>query len=66
VVEGYTERVRALLLAHGCTYLRPGKGDHELWLCPGSTRPVVVDGRMMSRHTANGVLKQAGIKDRIR
>jgi hypothetical protein len=38
-----------------------GKGDHEIWLCPKSRRPIVVDNRIKSRHTANGILKQAGL-----
>lgn len=62
MVQGYTARVKAILREHGCEYLRPGKGDHEVWLCPGATRPIIVDGKIMSRHAANGVLKQAGIK----
>ena len=40
---------------------RVGKGDHDVWAKPGS-RSVVVDNGMLSRHTANAVLKQAGIK----
>lgn len=65
MVRGYTADVRELLAANGCTFLRAGKGDHELWSCPGAARPVVVDGRIMSRHLANEVLKQAGIKAKI-
>jgi predicted RNA binding protein YcfA (HicA-like mRNA interferase family) len=45
--------------------LRAGKGDHEIWTSPGSDRPIVVDGKIMSRHTANAILKQAGIKRKL-
>jgi HicA toxin of bacterial toxin-antitoxin, len=62
VVQGYTARLKEVLRAHGCTFLRSGKGDHEVWLSPNAARPFVVDGRIMSRHMANAVLKQAGIK----
>ena len=65
MVQGYTQRVRAMLAAHGCRFLRPGRGDHELWACPGGGRPVVVDGKIMSRHLANAVLRQAGLSERI-
>lgn len=65
MVQGYTSRLKAILREHGCTFERPGKGDHEVWSCPEATRPVIVDGRIMSRHTANEVLKQAGIKAKI-
>ena len=50
---------------HGWTYLRPGKGDHEIWAKPGAANAIVVDGKIMSRHTANAVLKQAGIKAKL-
>ena len=62
MAQGYTPRVKALLLEHGCRLLRQGKGDHEVWLCPGGRKPVVVDGKIMSRHSANAVLRDAGIK----
>ncbi|MGA9268883.1 MAG: type II toxin-antitoxin system HicA family toxin [Rhodomicrobium sp.] len=40
---------------------RQGKGDHEIWFSPISKRYFTVDGKIKSRHTANEVLKQAGI-----
>jgi hypothetical protein len=42
--------------------VRPGKGDHEIWFSPLSKRHFPVDSKIMSRHTANGVLKQAGLE----
>jgi len=42
-----------------------GKGDHEVWRCPNASQPVIVDGKIQSRHTANAVLKQAGIDAKI-
>jgi len=45
----------------GCRFDRQGAGDHEIWLCPRSKRPITVDNNIKSRHTANGVLKQAGL-----
>ena len=65
MVQGYTALVRAILLEEGCRLMRQGKGDHEIWSCPRADRPVIVDGKIMSRHTANGVLKQAGIGRKI-
>ena len=65
MVQGYTKALRRILLAHGCHYVRPGKGDHEIWTCPGAKRPIVVDGKVMSRTVANEILKQAGIKQKI-
>lgn len=37
-----------------------GKGDHEIWYSPVSKINFIVDGKILSRHTANAVMKQAG------
>jgi len=42
-------------------FKRQGKGDHEIWFSPVSQRNFVVDQVIKSRHTANAVLKQAGL-----
>jgi predicted RNA binding protein YcfA (HicA-like mRNA interferase family) len=57
----YTPDLKQLLNAVGCTFVRYGKGDHEIWFSPITQRRFVVDGSILSRHTANGVLKQAGL-----
>ena len=61
----YTPLLKKLLRRHGCQFERPGKGDHEIWYSPITDRRFVVDGAILSRHTANGVLKQAGVEDRF-
>jgi len=53
--------LRDALLAAGCYFHRPGKGDHEIWFSPLTQRPLTVDKKIKSRHTANAVLKQAGL-----
>lgn len=63
--SGYARRVKAILIEHGCALVRQGKGDHELWQSPISKTRFVVDGKIASRHLANAVLKQAGIKLKI-
>lgn len=50
-----------LLEDAGCRFERPGKGDHDIWFSPHTGVRFVVDGTIKSRHTANGVLKQAGL-----
>nr|WP_242036795.1 type II toxin-antitoxin system HicA family toxin [Leptolyngbya sp. FACHB-321] len=45
----------------GCFFERQGKGDHEIWYSPITERRFVVDSAIKSRHTANAVLKQAGL-----
>lgn len=60
-MASYEREVRKFLQEHGCHYVRPGKGDHEIWWSPIATRHITVDSKIKSRHTANEVLKQAGI-----
>jgi hypothetical protein len=57
----YTPKLKEILLAHGCTFDRLGRGDHEIWYSPITDRRFPVDHKVLSRHTANAVLKQAGI-----
>jgi hypothetical protein len=57
----YAPEVKRLLREHGCMVVRPGKGDHEIWHSPITARHFPVDSRIRSRHTANGILKQAGL-----
>lgn len=51
------------LEARGFRFLRAGKGSHEVW----GTRElrVSVPRKIVSRHTANGILKDAGIREKL-
>jgi hypothetical protein len=60
-MDNYTPAVKKLLRDAGCAVVRPGKGDHEIWQSPITNRHFPVDQAIKSRHTANGVLKQAGL-----
>jgi predicted RNA binding protein YcfA (HicA-like mRNA interferase family) len=60
MAELYRELV-SILRANGCSLVRPGKGSHEIWYSPVSKRHVTVPRSTKSRHTANDVLKQAGL-----
>jgi hypothetical protein len=42
-----------------------GKGDHEIWHSPITNQNITLDRGVMSRFTANAVLKRAGIKERL-
>lgn len=59
-MTSYTPEVIAMLLANGCRFVRHGKGDHDIWFSPITGRHFVVDQNILSRHTANAVMKQAG------
>ena len=61
MVGDFGTEVRRRLQAAGCFFKRPAKGDHELWYSPVSKRSFVVDGKIKSRHSANAIMKQAGL-----
>jgi predicted RNA binding protein YcfA (HicA-like mRNA interferase family) len=61
MAPSFTPRLVKILEEHGCRFERQGKGDHEIWFSPITNRRFVVDQKIQSRHTANAVLKQAGI-----
>ena len=54
----FTPRVKEVLREHGCQMERTGNGDHEIWYSPITQRRFPVDGKILSRHTANAVLTQ--------
>jgi HicA toxin of bacterial toxin-antitoxin, len=61
VTQSFTPDLKRLRLAAGCRFVRAGKGDHEIWHSPITQVHFVVDSKIRSRHTANAVLKQAGL-----
>ena len=60
----FEKKVREKLKENGCYFVRRGKGDHDIWYSPISERNVTVPAKIKSRHTANAVLKQCGIKEK--
>ena len=62
----YEKKVREILMQNNCVFKRRGKGDHDIWFNPSTNRSFPVDSKIKSRHTANAILKQAGIAYRFR
>ena len=60
-MSDFTPDLERILRDNNCTFKRQGKGDHAIWYSPLSKRCFVVDQAIKSRHTANAVLKQAGL-----
>jgi hypothetical protein len=54
-----------MLKAHGCSFVRYGKGDHERWYSPIINANFSIDGKIESRISANKQLKDAGITQKI-
>jgi hypothetical protein len=60
-VADFSRDVRRILREAGCYLVRQGKDDHEIWYSPITNTTFPVDGKIASRHSANGVLKDAGL-----
>ncbi len=60
---GFYKHVIKLLEGAGFYFFRTGKGSHEIW----SNGDLRITGPVncKSRHTANAVLKQAGLDTKI-
>jgi len=57
----FDRALRDLLRAAGCTLVRQGRGSHEIWHSPITKRNFAVPIGIPSRHTANAILRQAGL-----
>jgi predicted RNA binding protein YcfA (HicA-like mRNA interferase family) len=57
----FDRALRELLLAAGCSMVRQGRGSHEIWQSPITKRNFAVPIGIPSRHTANAILRQAGL-----
>ena len=57
----FDRTLRDLLRAAGCALVRQGKGSHEIWHSPITKRNIAVPLGIPSRHTANAILRQAGL-----
>lgn len=53
-----------ILKDNGYKFERQGKGSHEFW-CKENKDCVSVPSNIKSRHTANGILKDAHIKIKL-
>lgn len=57
----FDRALRDKLRAAGCVLVRQGKGSHEIWYSPITNRNFPVPVGIASRHTANAILRQAGL-----
>jgi HicA toxin of bacterial toxin-antitoxin, len=61
-MNSYTPAVLKLLKEAECVFVRHGRGDHDIWESPITGARFPVDHEIKSRHTANGILKRAGLR----
>jgi hypothetical protein len=60
-VSDYELDLKKRLRDASCEFVRQGPGSHEIWYSPLSVRHFTVPSRIKSKHTANAILKQAGL-----
>ena len=60
-MSDFAPEVKKILRENGCHFVRHCKGDHDVWYSPMTDQRFPVDAKIKSRHTANGILKQAGL-----
>ena len=58
----FDRELKQILRAAGCSFVRAGKGSHEIWFSPISQRNFTLPTGIVSRFTANAILKQAGLR----
>ena len=65
----YYKKAKSLLTENGYALVRNPPGSHEIWACGNPDdedyREVSLPYNVKSRHTANAVLKAAGIKAKV-
>ena len=61
----YTKQVLKILSENNCYFVRRGKGSHNIWYSPIRNRSFTVVAKIENRHTANGILQDAGINAKV-
>ncbi|MGE0409883.1 MAG: type II toxin-antitoxin system HicA family toxin [Amphiplicatus sp.] len=65
MAKGYYKEVAAFLKANGYVYKEPAKGSHEKWAHEETGHILIVPRHLKSRHTANSILKTAGVSKKF-
>jgi predicted RNA binding protein YcfA (HicA-like mRNA interferase family) len=60
-MKGFGKAVREKLKEAKWLFHHHGKGDHDVWYNPATGQKVTVPVKLLSRHTANDILEDAGL-----
>lgn len=63
--KGFYRDLCKILKMHGFSFYRMGKGSHEIWWNEETKQSLTVPENLKSRHTANAILKQANISQKL-
>ena len=61
MAKTFDRELEKILRSKDCVFIRRSKGSHDLWYSPISKRQFTFPTNIVIRHTANGVLKAAGL-----
>lgn len=61
MAKGYYKEVKKILQDNGCKKIRQSGTAHEIWESPHSNIAFTVSTNLKSRHTANQIMKDAGL-----
>jgi predicted RNA binding protein YcfA (HicA-like mRNA interferase family) len=65
VARGFYDDVTNEIAKCGFAYWKNAKGSHEKWRCDKTGVILIVPKNIKSRHTANGILKDAGSNKKL-
>lgn len=60
-MNNFSPAIRDILKKNGFIWFRTGKGDHEIWRHVETGKRVTVDAKVKTRHTANKIMRDAGL-----
>ena len=60
-MAGFQREVKRRLKSAGWRKVRSPRGSHDIWAHPDTGEEVSVPAKIKSRHTANGIVKDAGL-----
>lgn len=64
-MAGYYRDIIQRLKDADWEFQRNGKGSHEIWWHPDTGKSLTIPRDCQKRHTANGILKDAGIDEKL-
>lgn len=65
MAETFYQIVTRELKDLGFSYEKAAKGSHEKWMSRTTGKTLILPRRLRSRHTANGILKEAGSQTKV-
>jgi hypothetical protein len=64
-MNGFYNAVTARLKVNGGYFVRPGKGDHEIWYSPVTGLRVTIPRNLVAKGTAVSILKRSGVDSKL-